>query len=44
MEYDDLLDFSPDPIGDFVAGRFDRLATAELVSTGLRAPEARTGD
>jgi hypothetical protein len=44
MEYDDLLDFSPDPIGDFVAGRFDRLATAGLVSTGLRAPEARTGD
>ena len=44
MEYDDLLDFTPDPIGDFVAGRFDRLAAAELASTGLRAPDARTGD
>ncbi len=36
MEYRDLLEFSPDPIGDWVAGRHDRLARAELASVGLR--------
>jgi hypothetical protein len=44
LEYDDLLDHSPDPIGDFVAGRFDRLATAERDSVGLRPTEPGTGD
>ena len=31
-----LLEFSDDPIGDWVAGRHDRLARAELASVGLR--------
>jgi hypothetical protein len=44
MEYDDLLDYSPDPIGDFVAGRFDRLAAAELASAGLRPREGSAED
>ena len=44
MEYDDLLDYSPDPIGDFVAGRFDRLAAAELASTGLTPRESSAED
>ena len=36
LDYRDLLDFTPDPIGDWVAGRHDRLARAELASVGLR--------
>ena len=36
LDYQDLLAFTPDPYGDFVAGRFDRLATAERASVGLR--------
>jgi hypothetical protein len=36
MEYRDLLAYTPDPIGDWVAGRHDRLARAELASVGLR--------
>lgn len=40
LEYRDLLDHTPDPIGDFVSGRFDRLVAAELESTGLRPGEA----
>jgi hypothetical protein len=36
MEYRDLLEHTPDPIGDWVAGRHDRLARAELASVGLR--------
>jgi hypothetical protein len=36
LDYATLLDFSPDPIGDWIAGRHDRLARAELASTGLR--------
>ena len=36
LDYPTLLDFSPDPIGDWVAGRHDRLARAELASVGLR--------
>jgi hypothetical protein len=36
MEFGDLLAYSPDPIGDWVAGRHDRLARAELASVGLR--------
>ena len=30
-----LLEFTPDPLGDWVAGRHDRLARAELASVGL---------
>ena len=36
MDYRELLAFTPDPIGDWVAGRHDRLARAELASVGLR--------
>jgi hypothetical protein len=36
LDYRDLLEFTPDPIGDWVAGRHDRLARAELASVGLR--------
>ena len=36
LEYDTLLEFTPDPIGDWAAGRHDRLARAELASVGLR--------
>jgi len=35
LDYDDLLAFTPDPFGDFAAGRFDRLARAERASVGL---------
>jgi len=36
LEYDELLEYSPDPFGDWVAGRYDRLARAELAEVGLR--------
>jgi len=36
LEFAELLAFSPDPIGDWVTGRHDRLARAELASVGLR--------
>jgi hypothetical protein len=42
LGYSELLEQSPDPIGDFVGGRYDRLARAELESVGLR--ERRVGD
>ena len=35
LDYDELLRFSPDPIGDWSSGRHDRLARAELQGTGL---------
>ncbi len=37
LEYDELLEFSPDPFGDWVSGRHDRLAMAELDRVGLRS-------
>jgi len=37
LDYSTLLDFTPDPIGDWTSGRHDRLARAELASVGLRA-------
>jgi hypothetical protein len=37
LEYDELLEFTPDPFGDWISGRHDRLATAELDRVGLRA-------
>jgi hypothetical protein len=40
LEYDELLDFTPDPFGDWVAGRHDRLVQAELDRVGLRAVAA----
>ena len=36
LDYATLLEYSPDPIGDWVGGRHDRLARAELASVGLR--------
>lgn len=37
LDYATLLEFTPDPLGDWSAGRHDRLARAELASVGLRA-------
>ena len=36
LDYATLLEHTPDPLGDWVAGRHDRLARAELASVGLR--------
>ena len=36
LDYGELLAYTPDPIGDWAAGRHDRLARAELASVGLR--------
>ena len=36
LSYPELLEHTSDPFGDFAAGRFDRLAKAELASVGLR--------
>lgn len=40
LDYPTLLEFTPDPIGDWAAGRHDRLARAELASVGLRPGRA----
>lgn len=36
LDYANLLQFTPDPLGDWAGGRHDRLARAELASVGLR--------
>jgi len=36
LDYSTLLEYTPDPLGDWVVGRHDRLARAELASVGLR--------
>lgn len=36
LDYSTLLEFTPDPLGDWTVGRHDRLARAELASVGLR--------
>lgn len=36
LDYSALLEYTPDPLGDWVSGRHDRLARAELASVGLR--------
>jgi len=36
LSYSELLSATPDPFGDFMSGRYDRLARAELASVGLR--------
>ena len=36
LSYRELLEHTSDPFGDFAAGRYDRLAKAELASVGLR--------
>ena len=38
LEYAKLLEFTPDPFGDWAAGRLDGLVQAELESAGLRRP------
>lgn len=40
LEYATLLDFTPDPLGDWARGHHDRLARAELASVGLRPSES----
>ena len=39
LDYATLLEFTPDPLGDWTAGRHDRLARAEMASVGLRAEQ-----
>lgn len=36
LPYDELLEHTSDPFGDFAGGRYERLARAELASVGLR--------
>lgn len=36
LTYAELRAYSPDPFGDWLAGRYDRLARAEAASVGLR--------
>lgn len=36
LTYAELLEHTSDPFGDYAAGRYDRLAKAELASAGLR--------
>jgi hypothetical protein len=36
LPYQRLLEHTADPFGDYAAGRYDRLAQAELASVGLR--------
>ena len=36
LDYQTLLEYTPDPFGDFARGRHDRLAEAELATAGLR--------
>lgn len=36
LSYTELLHETPDPFGDFISGRYERLARAELASVGLR--------
>ena len=36
LDYPTLLEFTPDPLGDWASGRHDRLARAELASVGLQ--------
>lgn len=36
LDYATLLEYTPDPLGDWSSGRHDRLARAELASVGLR--------
>jgi hypothetical protein len=36
LDYTTLLEYTPDPLGDWATGRHDRLARAELASVGLR--------
>ena len=44
LDWPTLLDYTPDPIGDWTSGRFDRLARAELEGAGLRSILAGSAD
>jgi hypothetical protein len=35
LDYATLLEYTPDPLGDWASGRHDRLARAERASVGL---------
>jgi len=37
LTYSELLEHTPDPMGDFIRGRYKKLAQAELESVGLRS-------
>jgi len=37
LDYAELLEYTPDPLGDWAAGRHEALARAELTSQGLDA-------
>ncbi|MGQ0568311.1 MAG: hypothetical protein ACT4P5_02085 [Armatimonadota bacterium] len=41
LSYPELLRYTPDPFGDWTAGRYERLASAELASVGLRRYKPR---
>jgi hypothetical protein len=43
LDYAELLAHTPDPIADFLAGRYDRLARAELTSVGLLPQDGGPG-
>ncbi len=43
LSYETLLRYSPDPFGDWVSGRYDRLARSELASIGLRSSSRPNG-
>jgi hypothetical protein len=36
LDYQTLFEYTPDPLGDWVSGRHERLARAELATVGLR--------
>jgi hypothetical protein len=36
LDYSTLLEYTPDPLGDWASGRHDRLARAERASVGLQ--------
>lgn len=40
LSWAELLAYSPDPVGDFSAGRYEALARAELASAGLQPRKA----
>lgn len=40
LDYDRLLEFTPDPFGDWSTGRLDRLVQAELETVGLARTSA----
>ena len=43
LEYAELLEYTPDPFGDWINGRLDRLALAELETIGLQGVDPLRG-